>query len=130
MSELKIYTCNPGCEDKIEKSVQEYLDTHPGSYIQSQSLAQSQYRTSLSVVFDTGVVNLPYIPEQPWSGPFGPIGPVITQDGPSDDPWKGEFIPLGDPPMPTVKSAGEIRYEQLMRQRRNANVGANYGGTH
>lgn len=130
MSELKIFTSNRGCEKEIEKGVQEYLDTHPGSYIQSQSIASCQYSVVLSVVFDTGVVNLPYIPDQPWNGPFGPIGPAITQDGPGDDPWKGEFIPLGDPPMPTVKSAGEIRYEELVRQRRNANLGVNYGGVH
>lgn len=103
--QLKIFTARPGCEEEIEKAVEDYLNGHPGTYIQSQSVAVSEYRTVLSVYFDNATLYFQNPnPDPGFTQPyFGPFGPIITCDKKEEDPWHGEFIPIGDPPMRQVR---------------------------
>lgn len=101
MHEVKVFSAWYSKPEDLEKDVNKYMEDNPGLMIEKATMTANDSYVFLTVVFSPHAVYpiIPPISPRDNGGPYGPIGPEITKNGPSDDPWKGEFIPVGDPPL-------------------------------
>ena len=101
LGEVKVFVAQIDDAEDLERQVKKYMDENPTMKPDLMTMAAGDTRVVLTISFVATTVYMPMFIEKnrDCGGPFGPIGPAITKDGPNDDPWHGEFIPLGDPPV-------------------------------